>query len=149
MRYKGKLQPSYLLCPEVYTWHLLDDGEFHVFVCHCKCATATSISNDHLVLSLPRADILKMLDQSQYCRFNVDNSARDLNEFNPATDLNNIRLLSNYRTCLTYREYKEVISARFCIEWGILCCFVRKTLYPALASRELERLIRLYVNSTG
>lgn len=27
MRYKGKLQPSYLLCPEIYTWHLLDDGK--------------------------------------------------------------------------------------------------------------------------
>lgn len=26
MRYKGKLQPSYLLCPEVYTWHLINDG---------------------------------------------------------------------------------------------------------------------------
>lgn len=26
MRYKGKLYPSYLLCPETYTWHLLDDN---------------------------------------------------------------------------------------------------------------------------
>lgn len=26
MRYKGRLKPSYLLCPEIYTWHLLDDG---------------------------------------------------------------------------------------------------------------------------
>ncbi|XP_063707733.1 arginyl-tRNA--protein transferase 1-like isoform X2 [Culicoides brevitarsis] len=26
MRYKGKLYPSYLLCPETYTWHLLDDA---------------------------------------------------------------------------------------------------------------------------
>jgi arginine-tRNA-protein transferase len=25
MRYKGSFSPSYLLCPEVYTWHLLDD----------------------------------------------------------------------------------------------------------------------------
>lgn len=57
-----------------------------------------------------QTDILKLLDQSQYCRFNADTSARDLNEFNPATDLNNIRLLANYRTCLTYREYKEVKS---------------------------------------
>lgn len=28
MRYKGKLQPSFLLCPEVYTWHPLNDGKF-------------------------------------------------------------------------------------------------------------------------
>lgn len=27
MRYKGKLHPSYLLCPEIYTWHLLNDGK--------------------------------------------------------------------------------------------------------------------------
>lgn len=26
MRYKGKLNPSYLLCPETYTWHLLDSN---------------------------------------------------------------------------------------------------------------------------
>lgn len=25
MRYKANVKPSYLLCPEVYTWHLLDD----------------------------------------------------------------------------------------------------------------------------
>lgn len=31
MRYKGKLQPSYLLCPEVYTWHLIDAGIFFFF----------------------------------------------------------------------------------------------------------------------
>lgn len=27
MLYKGKLQPSYLLCPEKCTWHLLNDGK--------------------------------------------------------------------------------------------------------------------------
>lgn len=30
MRYKGRLTPSYLLCPEVYTWHLLTDGSFNL-----------------------------------------------------------------------------------------------------------------------
>lgn len=25
MRYKARIQPSYLLCPEVFTWHLLDE----------------------------------------------------------------------------------------------------------------------------
>lgn len=25
MRYKSNVKPSFLLCPEVYTWHLLDD----------------------------------------------------------------------------------------------------------------------------
>lgn len=26
MRYKANVKPSYLLCPEVYTWHLLDEN---------------------------------------------------------------------------------------------------------------------------
>lgn len=25
MRYKANVKPSFLLCPEVFTWHLLDD----------------------------------------------------------------------------------------------------------------------------
>ncbi|XP_031630480.1 arginyl-tRNA--protein transferase 1 isoform X1 [Contarinia nasturtii] len=76
MRYKGKLQPSYLLCPEIYTWHLLD------------------------------ADLLKLLDETKYSRFNLDPVAKDLNEFNPADDLSNLRLLVDYKYCLTYRDYR-------------------------------------------
>lgn len=49
MRYKGKLVPSYLLCPEVYTWHLLDDT------------------------------IRNRLDENKYQRFNLDLSAQDQN----------------------------------------------------------------------
>ena len=26
MRYKSNAKPSYLLCPEVFTWHLLDEN---------------------------------------------------------------------------------------------------------------------------
>lgn len=25
MRYKANVKPSYVLCPEIYTWHLLDE----------------------------------------------------------------------------------------------------------------------------
>lgn len=49
MRYKGKLIPSYLLCPEVYTWHLLDDT------------------------------IRKRLDENKYQRFNDDLEVQDPN----------------------------------------------------------------------
>lgn len=49
-----------------------------------------------------------MLNQSKYCRFNTDATARDLNEFIPDTDLNDVRLLPNYRFAITYRDYKEV-----------------------------------------
>lgn len=77
MRYKGKLQPSYLLCPEIYSWHLIND------------------------------DLLKLLDEKKYARFNLDPQARDLNEFDSAADLNNLRLLVDYKYCLTYRDYRE------------------------------------------
>ncbi|XP_058060572.1 arginyl-tRNA--protein transferase 1 isoform X1 [Anopheles bellator] len=49
MRYKGNLQPSYLLCPEVFSWHLLD----------------TSVKDK--------------LDVSKYCRLNEDPEAEDDN----------------------------------------------------------------------
>ncbi|XP_055699865.1 arginyl-tRNA--protein transferase 1 isoform X2 [Phlebotomus papatasi] len=53
MRYKGKLQPSHLLCSEVYSWHAITE------------------------------DLLKKLDRSKYSRFNEDTEARDKDEFQP------------------------------------------------------------------
>ncbi|XP_050094260.1 arginyl-tRNA--protein transferase 1 isoform X2 [Anopheles aquasalis] len=50
MRYKGNLQPSYLLCPEVYSWHCLD------------------------------ATVKSKLDASKYSRLNNDPEARDANQ---------------------------------------------------------------------
>lgn len=32
MRYKGRLYPSFLLCSEAYTWHLLNDGEHAIIL---------------------------------------------------------------------------------------------------------------------
>lgn len=32
MKYKGKLNPSYLLCPETYSWHLLDESKYFIYV---------------------------------------------------------------------------------------------------------------------
>lgn len=49
MRYKGKLVPSYLLCPEAYTWHLLDDA------------------------------IRNRLEANKYQRFNPDPTVQDAN----------------------------------------------------------------------
>lgn len=64
-----------------------------------------------LILVLPPrspADLLKMLDASKYSRFNLDPHAQDLNQFNPATDLNSMRLLIDYKYSMTYSDYKEV-----------------------------------------
>uniref|UniRef100_A0AAG5D1N0 Arginyl-tRNA--protein transferase 1 n=1 Tax=Anopheles atroparvus TaxID=41427 RepID=A0AAG5D1N0_ANOAO len=47
MRYKSNLQPSYLLCPEAYTWHKLDNIVLH------------------------------KLDQRKYTRLNVDKTVHD------------------------------------------------------------------------
>uniref|UniRef100_A0A182YE49 Arginyl-tRNA--protein transferase 1 n=1 Tax=Anopheles stephensi TaxID=30069 RepID=A0A182YE49_ANOST len=49
MRYKSNLQPSYLLCPETYTWHPLDKT------------------------------VLAKLDAHKYCRLNDDAEAQDAN----------------------------------------------------------------------
>lgn len=53
MRYKSNLYPSYLLCPEVYSWHLLD------------------------------ARVVQKLDQNKYCRLNEDPKAVDRNAVGP------------------------------------------------------------------
>lgn len=50
MRYKAKLSASYLLCPEVYTWHKITE------------------------------DLLKKLDREKYVRFNEDSSAKDADD---------------------------------------------------------------------
>lgn len=78
MRYKGKLQPSYLLCPEVYTWHELNDN------------------------------IRSKLDTSKYSRINPDANAQDANKFIPANDLNDVRLLVNCKFARIYGDHKPV-----------------------------------------
>lgn len=84
-------------------------------------------------------DILEMLDKSKYSRFNIDPQAKDLNEFNPATDLNDLRLLVDYKYCLTYKDYKEVISihfatlnAQFNFNLMIWCIFVYFCLFSSI-----------------
>ncbi|XP_037033813.1 arginyl-tRNA--protein transferase 1 isoform X2 [Bradysia coprophila] len=54
MRYKGKLTGSYLLCPEAYTWHLLND------------------------------DVIERLNAHKYQRLNDDRSVQDVNRFSAA-----------------------------------------------------------------
>lgn len=50
MRYKAKLSASYLLCPEVYTWHAITEG------------------------------LLAKLDATKYSRFNEDPEAKDTDD---------------------------------------------------------------------
>lgn len=79
MRYKGRLQPSYLLCPEVYSWHLLSD------------------------------EIRDKLDRSKYCRFNTDPNARDAEYFNERRDLKFVRLLAQCKYMTTYDDYVDCV----------------------------------------
>ncbi|XP_039448621.1 arginyl-tRNA--protein transferase 1 isoform X2 [Culex pipiens pallens] len=54
MRYKSNLSPSFLLCPEVYSWHPLDQR------------------------------VIGLLDRSKYCRLNEDPAAEDGNRTRPS-----------------------------------------------------------------
>lgn len=69
-------------------------------------------------MSILFSDLLKLLDENKYTRFNLDPQATDLNEFNPAADLNNLRLLVDYKYCLTYRDYKEVSFLKFGVDFS-------------------------------
>lgn len=100
MRYKGKLQPSYFLCPEVYTWHLINDGSHSNYFQNCR--------NIFLFPYSQTLDMLQLLESSKYSRFNNDPNAKDIDEFSPAIDLDNLRLLVDFKYGLTYKEYREV-----------------------------------------
>lgn len=78
MRYKGKLQPSFLLCPETYTWHALND------------------------------EVRRKLDKSKYSRLHPDPNAQDAHKFDATVDLDGVYLLTNYRNAQTYGVYKSV-----------------------------------------
>lgn len=52
--------------------------------------------------------MLNTLKVSKYSRFNKDPAAIDENLFNPDCDLNEIRLLIDYKYCITFVQYKEV-----------------------------------------
>lgn len=62
---------------------------------------------------LSYSDILKTLDTTKYARFNKDPNAVDANRFNIAADINDIKLLVDYKYCMTYSDYKAVNSTKF------------------------------------
>lgn len=80
MRYKGKLQPSYLLCPEVYSWHLLTD------------------------------EIREKLEKSKYSRLNSDQLAHDGELFNERRDIKSVRLLVQCKYMTTFDDYIDDVS---------------------------------------
>lgn len=53
-------------------------------------------------------DMLRMLDISKYSRFNLDSNVKDIEEFLPS-DLDDLRLLVDFKYGLSYKEYREVI----------------------------------------
>lgn len=62
MSYKAHIQPAALLCPEVYTWHLLD------------------------------AALAARLDADEYCRLSGDLDALDINTFHTKRDVDSVLL---------------------------------------------------------
>lgn len=78
MRYKGKMHPSYLLCPEVYTWHLLTES------------------------------IINRLTVDKYQRLNEDAHCRDIDMFVKDRDLDSLKILHNMRTFMSLSQYEQV-----------------------------------------
>lgn len=80
MRYKGRLQSSFLLCPEVYSWHLLTD------------------------------ELREKLDKSKYTRFNDNPDAIDADLFDETRDLNSVSLLVDCKYMTSYEDhFKKVL----------------------------------------
>lgn len=110
MLYKGKLQPSYLLCPEMYTWHLLNDGKFShtILFLFSLMPLAEPSLWWFWICHVSFKDLLNLLAKLKYARFNPDPMAKAVNEFDPITDLNHLRLLVDNELCLSYNDYKQV-----------------------------------------
>lgn len=51
--------------------------------------------------------MFRLLDTSKYSRFNGDTNVKDIDEFSPS-DLDNLRLLVDFKYGLSYKEYREV-----------------------------------------
>lgn len=51
--------------------------------------------------------MLRLLDITKYSRLNVDPNVKDIDEF-LASDLDNLRLLVDFKYGLSYKEYREV-----------------------------------------
>ncbi|XP_055529941.1 arginyl-tRNA--protein transferase 1 isoform X2 [Wyeomyia smithii] len=78
MRYKSNLSPSYLLCPEVYTWHPLNES------------------------------IIKKLNQNKYARLNGDSKATDQSAVKTSDLLHLLVLYGNtYMRYSSYMEMKD------------------------------------------
>lgn len=83
MRYKGRLDPSALLCPEVYSWHPLTD------------------------------ELRDKLDKSKYSRLNTDPNGRDAELFSEQRDLKAIRLFVECKFISNYGDYSENVRTTF------------------------------------
>lgn len=99
MRYKGKLTGSFLLCPEAYTWHPLNDSKTLRLTIYCR--------HWFKLIPLPHIDILQRLNESKYQRLNDDQTVQDVHRFT-VTDLDRIMILSRGRMLMTYPQFVEV-----------------------------------------
>lgn len=93
MRYKANIKPSFLLCPEAYTWHLLDESK---------------ISFGHILPNLPIQfclGISKRLDEDKYQRLNADLDATDDEWFVARRDLDQVKVLCDMHVYMTYKQY--------------------------------------------
>lgn len=88
MRYKAHMKPSFLLCPEAYTWHLLDES------------------------------ITRRLDADKYQRLDADLDATDVDWFLAKRDLDKVQVMRDQRTPMTFKQYAQKVcrNADLCIE---------------------------------
>lgn len=106
MRYKGKLTGSYLLCPEAYTWHLLNDGKWCDVMMTVSCIRSRK-STEHRSLIIAFTDIIERLNAQKYQRLNDDRSVQDVNRFTTA-NLDGIMILCKARALMTFGQFAAV-----------------------------------------
>lgn len=81
MRYKGRLEPSYLLCPEKYTWHLLTD-KIRAKLDAEKYQKFNNDSESTVVDEFERSDIdsvLILCQRNTYVTYRILKNAKNIN----------------------------------------------------------------------
>lgn len=90
MRYKAYIRPSFLLCPETYTWHIITD------------------------------ELIKKLDEKEYQRLSLNLNERDLNEFDESNLGMNVVYYKKYMSYAMYVSLKGQDELENIIEYGKL-----------------------------
>jgi len=87
MRYKGSFNPSYLLCPEEYTWHKLDDNVRNRLTASRYCRLSSTSKPSQAVIDVKSIPVLHKRKLTRYDIYHKATSSTDTKDVQEYADL--------------------------------------------------------------